>query len=287
MQTIVTQITKQKGEVLRHVTFSVAVILIILAIAYPFISGDYKSDIDEDESYGSLPTVSRHFSDVTVEVPDFSKISDVNDRKTAFFAYLLPAIDAENEHILNIRQEVLRLHAQHQAGEPLTRTERRWVRALAEHYRVESDDLNAIFTTLKRRVDEVPDTLVLIQAANESGWGTSRFAQDARNFFGQWCWSEGCGIVPSSRPAGASHEVQYFSSIEASVQSYIRNLNTHFAYQELREIRADLRARNIPITAQPLTLGLMAYSERGEEYIVELNQMIRVNREIIRQARIQ
>ncbi|RUO21679.1 glucosaminidase domain-containing protein [Aliidiomarina haloalkalitolerans] len=290
MKAIVNQQSKlnnQRGAVLRTIALVLLFGSFIAAILVPFVL--LKPDHDDKEEYRGteLPVIQRPIIAVDSNVPDFSAIQDVTDRKIAFFNYLIPSIDAENAHILALRATVQRLHDKYHRDGNLARQERRWLRDLASYYRVEAEEMAGILATLLRRVDEVPDTLVLIQAANESGWGTSRFAQDARNFFGQWCWVEGCGIVPNSRPEGAQHEVQYFESVDASIQSYMRNLNTHFAYQELREIRAQLRSRNIPITAQPLTLGLMAYSERGEDYIVELNQMIRVNREVIQMARME
>lgn len=278
---------KQSGGLLRTIALLLLFGSFIGAIIVPFVLLKPESTVTEEYRGTELPVIQRPVSQAERTVPDFSAIQDITERKIAFFNYLIPAIDAENTHILTLRTTVKRLHDKYHRDGNLARQERRWLRDLAAHYRVEAEEMAGVLATLLRRVDEVPDTLVLIQAANESGWGTSRFAQDARNFFGQWCWVEGCGIVPSSRPEGAQHEVQYFANVDASVQSYMRNLNTHFAYQELREIRAQLRARNIPITAQPLTLGLMAYSERGEDYIVELNQMIRVNREVIQMARME
>ncbi|RUO22373.1 peptidoglycan hydrolase [Aliidiomarina iranensis] len=218
-------------------------------------------------------------------VPDFSAIADIPTRKAEFFSYLLPAVDEQNEHILRQREQLLQLHAKYGQSGVLETQEQQWLQSLAEFYRVDAESQEDVFATLIRRVDIIPDTLVLIQAANESGWGTSRFAMDARNFFGQWCWTKGCGLVPSGRGEGQIHEVREFNSVTESVRSYIRNLNTHDAYQELRQIRAELRQTEQPVMAQPLTYGLMAYSERGEDYIIELNQMIRFNMPIIREVR--
>lgn len=219
------------------------------------------------------------------ELPEFAAIRDIPTRKTEFFHFLMPAIQEQNDLILQQRAQVERLQAVYANGGKLTVRETRWLNELAAHYRVETNNRNEKFATLLRRVDIIPDTLVLIQAANESGWGTSRFAKEAYNFFGEWCWSPGCGIVPNSRPEGQIYEVRQFDHVTLSVRSYIRNLNTHHAYQDLRQIRAELRQSGVGVTAQPLTYGLMAYSERGEEYIEELNQMIRVNLPIIRSVR--
>ncbi|WP_194755630.1 glucosaminidase domain-containing protein [Aliidiomarina indica] len=265
-----------------------SLVVVAVAVLVPFyLEHGYK---DRERSYqmetsDRLPPVQARLHSETVDVPDFGSIHDINARKIEFFSYLLPAIDYENSVLLEQRRHLELLLQKHRSRQSFSAAEQRWVNDMARYYRVTQRQREEKLLTLLRRVDVIPDTLVLIQAANESGWGTSRFALDARNFFGQWCWNEGCGIVPAARPEGAVHEVQYFDSVEASVRAYMRNLNTHPAYYDLRSIRADLRRQGIPITAQPLTLGLLSYSERGEDYIAELNQMIRVNRAVIQDAR--
>jgi Bax protein len=118
---------------------------------------------------------------------------------------------------------------------------------------------------------------VLIQAANETGWGNSRFAREGLNFFGQWCFRKGCGLVPQSRSDGLSHEVAVFKTVEDSVASYMRNLNSNAAYSLFRSIRADMRAENQEPSADKLVYGLVNYSERQEAYIDELLEMLRQN----------
>lgn len=218
------------------------------------------------------------------EVPDFTSYTDTRDKKQAFFAFLAPLVQAENSRIEVQRDRLLRLYERWQVdANALKAGELAWLKQLASLYRVKTDavELGTQFDLLLRRVDVVPEALVLVQAANESGWGTSRFARDGLNFFGQWCFSEGCGIVPDSRPEGANHEVQRFASVNASVRSYLRNINTHPAYLDLRVLREQRRLEGADIRALDLTPGLMSYSERGEDYIDELNSMIRVNRPLI------
>jgi Bax protein len=120
--------------------------------------------------------------------------------------------------------------------------------------------------------------MALAQAANESAWGTSRFAKQGNNLFGQWCFTAGCGLIPQHRSEGKSHEVAKFSSPQASVTSYIHNLNSHSAYQEFRQIRASQRQQFNRLSGQQCVEGLLKYSSRGEEYIQELQAMIRVNK---------
>ena len=133
------------------------------------------------------------------------------------------------------------------------------------------------FTGLRHKLDVIPPSLILAQAANESAWGTSRFATKGNNLFGQWCFSKGCGLVPRGRAEGASHEVAKFSSPYRSVRAYIQNLNRHPTYQLLRDVRLEDRRDNAPLSGLELAEGLLGYSERGEEYIEEIRAMIHYN----------
>lgn len=216
---------------------------------------------------------------VVTQVPDFSGYADVRDKKKAFFAFLAPLVQAENAQIELDRERILALQQKSQ----WSAKEQAWLLKIADDYGIDGDieQANELFELLLRRVDLVPETLVLVQAANESGWGASRFAQDALNLFGQWCFTKGCGLVPDARADEARHEVRKFASVNASVRSYLRNINTHPAYFDLRSLRAERRAQGRDVRALDLTPGLLSYSERGEEYIAELNAMIRVNRPII------
>ena len=118
----------------------------------------------------------------------------------------------------------------------------------------------------------------LTQAAMESAWGTSRFAREGNNLFGQWCYQPGCGIVPKRRREGQVHEVASFDVVDAAVASYLRNINSHRAYADLRAARADLRAANQPVTGNAMANHLLRYSERGLDYVEEIQSMIRVNK---------
>jgi len=133
-------------------------------------------------------------------------------------------------------------------------------------------------TRLLRRVDTIPPALVLAQAANESAWGSSRFARMGNNLFGMWSFKPGSGIVPEDRPDGAIYEVRRFSSLYESIRSYMNNLNRHGAYRKLREIREGLRKANQPVTGIALAQGLAKYSQRGDDYIREIQAMIRQNK---------
>lgn len=196
----------------------------------------------------------------------------IAEKKRQFFGTLRPVVEAENAKILELRSEI---EAARNAGESPG-----WLRDTAADYGVQWSGVE--WRNLLRRVDAVPLTLALAQAANESSWGQSRFAQEGNNLFGQWCFEEGCGLVPEGRPEGASYEVRSFDSINESVRSYLRNINTHIAYRDLRVKRAKAR-RNEGRLASGVDLagGLGSYSERGDDYIDEIRATIRINRGIM------
>ncbi len=215
-------------------------------------------------------------------VPDFSQYQNVNDKKSAFFEYLKPEVEKQNAYLLTLRHYVQTLYRKALADESLSDDDIARLEWLEEEYRVKpTQPLNMKLLALLQKIDILPVELVLVQAANESAWGTSRFARKGYNFFGLWCFSKGCGFVPSQRNEGASHEVAKFESLSRATYTYMRNLNRHDAYADLREIRSRLRANQIPITGVALAEGLMNYSERGAAYVEELQTMIRFNEEFL------
>lgn len=280
---------------------SLTAIAVLAALAVPFVQNEFSvfsggaQSIDSPAVHvvgkhrsqqQSLPAIYAPLSSKTHVVPDFASIYDVNERKREFFSYLLPAIEETNERVFQQREWLLELFQKHTDNQLLSAAENSWLDRLSNYYRVDEADLEAQFRALIARVDIVPSTVVLIQAANESGWGTSRFAAEGLNFFGQWCWTPGCGMVPAARPQGQVYEVRSFESMEASVMEFVRNINTHFAYEDLRAMRFDERRADDTVSSATITAGLMSYSERGQDYIDELNQMIRINRPIIEAVQI-
>lgn len=214
-----------------------------------------------------------------VNLPDFAKIRDVKEKKRQFFAFIKPAVMAENKKILASRAEVERLIAQLTLEQPFSDEEQAFVAGLIKRYKVNKKfSLLRQLYELQLKIDIVPPALVLVQAANESAWGTSRFARIGLNFFGVWCYREGCGMVPNSRNSGAKHEVAAYSSIRLGVARYLHNINTNGAYKVFRTIRGQLREQNQPLAPEILATGLMRYSERGTDYVLELTEMIRHNR---------
>lgn len=221
-----------------------------------------------------------------VVVPDFSKYKNVTEKKRAFFEYLSPEVDRQNEIILSQRTLILALYNQWQSQgmqtEALSDAQLDRLTDLAKTYGVQFKKLDSqFFEKLLIKVDVIPKELVLVQAANESAWGTSRFARQGFNFFGMWCYRKGCGFVPRRRDDDMNHEVAKYPNLAQGVAKYLNTLNRHFAYRDLRYIRAVLRETQQPITAEMLAEGLLHYSERGQAYVEELQAMIRVNRKHI------
>ncbi len=215
-------------------------------------------------------------------LPDFNQYTDVSEKKRAFFSYLRPYIKRENSRILSLREQLLEIRDKKEKNLRLSTEEYAFLYSLYDEFRMEVEETDMeSFTELLKRVDILPESLVLMQAANESAWGTSRFAVEGYNFFGQWCFREGCGLIPQDRLEGAVHEVARFSNPGASIKSYFYNLNTFHTYSELREIRAGLRYEHRPVRGETLAGGLGSYSERGEDYIAEISGMIRFNRRLM------
>lgn len=246
--------------------------MVALAVALLFLGRDRPQPEPEIPLTAELPDVG--------PLPDFAAIDDVQAMKSAFFDYLLPVVEAQNNWILDNRSYLMELRHRLEAGRHLQDTDRIRLEVLAERYRVvlseqvDAADIAALLT----RVDVIPPSLALAQAASESGWGRSRFAREANNLFGEWCYREGCGLVPSRRIEGAQHEVAAFDAVPDAVDSYFRNLNTHPAYASLRQLRAEAREEHDVLLGIHLVPGLEYYSERRGAYLEELRAMIRINK---------
>jgi Bax protein len=215
---------------------------------------------------------------VRVSIPDFSNIKNISERKEVFFSYLSEQVRPINIMISKERSLLLKLSKQSK----LSAKDRIMINSIAKKYKeaVPQKDSNTrkLIDNLLIKVDQIPAALVLAQAANESAWGTSRFAKQANNYFGIWCFSKGCGLIPKSRGKDQGHEVRAFSTPQASVNYYMQLLNSSKLYKSFRTIRKDLRSTEKEITATKLTAGLGRYSERGTEYINDLVALIKFNK---------
>ncbi len=262
-----------KGYLMHRIKLVVASILVIILVIFGYYALIDKKNVLED-----IPQVEY----AKEPVPLFKDIGDVKQKKKAYFDYLRPAVELQNQYIRQVRAIVESMKQQVDEGKTLTGEQEAQVAWLTNEYRVDANqELNFIIEELLQKIDIIPVELVLVQSANESAWGTSRFAREGYNFFGMWCFSKGCGFVPSRRNEGASHEVAKFDDLSSAMYSYMRNLNRHPAYEQLRAIRTQKRNSQQDITASALAGGLEKYSERGQEYIDELRHMIRINQDLI------
>lgn len=217
---------------------------------------------------------------VAAAVPDFAAMKDVKQKKRAFFAYMYPLIEQANKEVLIKRSKISQIRQKMTAGDKLTANEEDFIRRVSDEYEIKAKNLvsQKNVETLYKVVDYVPPSLALAQSANESAWGTSRFAKQANNFFGQWCFRKGCGIVPAQRSAGSKHEVRKFNSTLDSVRSYLKNINISRAYASLRSMRFTMRQKNSMLAGYNLAEGLIKYSSRGKAYVKEIRSMIRGNK---------
>lgn len=209
-------------------------------------------------------------------MPDFQAIKETNERKKRFVQFLKPVIETENSRILQDRYLIKRIYAGVKNGDELSDKDRNWLKTIAKKYRVKNREFpsNEAFLDLLMHVDIIPLDLALAQAANESAWGTSRFARMGNNMFGQWCFKPGCGIVPAQRKEGATHEVASFITVAGSVESYMHHVNSHPAYQKLRVLRYEQRLEGKSPDGHRIALGLQKYSGIGMKYVNILRSMM-------------
>jgi len=254
-------------------------VLFVFTLVKPIIDSEKNKPLVKDEP----PIVTEPETVVEqplhhVKLPDFAAIGDVKQKKSAFFSFLSPAVIKENQRIKELRHQIDYILIKLNNQQSLSVEDGELIHELTRKYKI-NKSLAPIdkLLALKSRVDIVPTELVLVQAANESAWGTSRFARIGLNFFGIWCFKKGCGMVPKSRTQGLNHEVAAFKSVDKAVQHYMYNINTNSAYTVLRKIRAQLRQENMPLTGEILATGLLPYSERGTDYVLEISEMIRHN----------
>ena len=199
---------------------------------------------------------------------DLDNLQSVKLKKETFIKIVLPLIVAENEKILDDREKLKILVEK----KFTTDSEKQWLRQKLLEYKVKRGDLEELLF----RMDMIPVSIALAQAAKESGWGTSRFALEGNAIFGQWTW-DGQGIAPLDRDSGKNHKILKFPILRASVKAYKNNLNTHKSYGKFRDKRKQLRDKNKLITGLDLTDTLKNYAQTGSEYTKILNQIITQN----------
>ena len=206
---------------------------------------------------------------LTLLPQEIKMIENTKKRKEFFIQIVLPLIIQENNNIKLDRKTLFSIINKSDN----TNSEKQWLDKKYKQYGVKSKDLS----TLKIRMDEIPVSLAIAQAAKETGWGTSRFAQEGNALFGQWTWS-GEGLKPKDAKEGEDHKVMKFNILQASVRAYQRNLNTHSTYKDFRKARAKLRDSNKPLDSMELSKYLNKYAETGNQYVEVLQKIIKQNK---------
>jgi len=196
---------------------------------------------------------------------DLNSLGDTKKKRELFIKIILPLILDENKKITQDREKLFKILGKNFN----TVGERVWLKRRFKEYKIGDRDLSK----LKMRMDIIPVSIAIAQAANESGWGTSRFALEGNALFGQWTWSKQ-GISPKNKDPNKKHKVLQFQVLKASVKAYKNNLNTHNAYSKFRETRAKLRQQNKIINGLELTKYLKNYASIGEKYVKILDSII-------------
>ena len=244
------------------------------------------NDLDVDTVRLNASTIKQLFEDTNYKLEDVRKkklvkpvaltllpqeikmIENTKKRKDFFIQIVLPLILKENNNIRLDRKRLFNIINKSNN----TNLEKKWLDKKYKQYGVPSKDLSV----LKIRMDEVPVSLALAQAAKETGWGTSRFAQEGNALFGQWTWS-GEGLKPKDADQSQGHKVMKFNVLQASVRAYQRNLNTHSSYRDFRKARAKLRDEGKELDSLILSRYLDEYAETGEKYVEVLQKIINQN----------
>ncbi len=244
------------------------------------------NDLETDTVRLNASTITQLFEDTDYKLDDVRKkklvkpvaltllpneikmIESTKKRKEFFIQIVLPLILKENNNIRLDRKRLFTIINKSNNSN----LEKKWLDKKYKQYGIPSKDLS----TLKIRMDEIPVSLALAQAAKETGWGTSRFALEGNALFGQWTWS-GEGLKPKDSEKNEGHKVMKFNVLQASVRAYQRNINTHSTYKEFRKERAILRDKGKPLDSLILSKHLNKYAETGEKYVEVLKQIIKQN----------
>lgn len=218
-----------------------------------------------------------------IPVPDFASFKNVDNKKKAYVAFMKPSVVYLNDAIEKSRARLVALSTSKAPNEinTVNKTDQAFLSAVSSVFNLPLPKTGADetwFTNALKRVDIIPVDLALTQSAKESGWGTSRFAREANNYYGQWCFTAGCGLVPKQRSSGKTYEVASFKDAFESSQAYFVNINTNIDYVTLRDIREKLRNSGKAITGSELANGLLHYSQMGQTYVNEVQSMMRYNR---------
>ena len=199
---------------------------------------------------------------------DLKKIKSTNKRKETFIKIIMPLILIENEKIIEDRKKLFKILGK----QSNTMGEKVWLKRRFKDYDIKGEDISE----LKLRLDIIPTSIAIAQAAKESGWGTSRFALEGNAMYGQWTWG-GDGIEPSQKDKKKEHKILKFPKLQSSVSAYMKNLNTHRGYSEFRKERSKIREKNKTVEGIDLVEYLYNYAQTGSEYVKILKKIIEQN----------
>ena len=204
---------------------------------------------------------------------DIKNIREARVRKSIFFQSLLPLVLQANEEILRDRRRLWKLHFQQSLDQKIGPADRLWLMVMSERYGVKKNFIEKLL----KCVDIIPPSMALAQAAEESGWGTSRFVREGNAVFGQWTFSSAGNLVPANRDKDKKHKIRAFPNLLDSVRAYAHNLNTHAAYRQMRKVRSNLRLKGAPLDGLVLVENLKSYSQRGQKYVEGIRALIKGN----------
>ena len=224
-----------------------------------------------------------------VEVSDTKKLNPLQvaslnwknnftKKKIKFIETLLPLISYQNQKIIVERKRLFEIYDYLDVQKTLHKDDIIFLKNIAKKYLINSKNKHKIdlVEELLQSVDIIPNSIVLAQAANESGWGSSRFAKEHNALFGQYTYDEKNGVIPLRRDKGKRYLIRYFSSIDKSVESYFKNINTHYAYEKFRQIRSEMNKNNLGLNIKLLTQHLDVYA-KDEFYVETINSIIETN----------
>ena len=210
---------------------------------------------------------------------DFYSIKDAKIKKEKFINLLLPLIMAENNKILSFRYQIKKIQNLLNLNKTLNKRDQMFIEKLAFEYSVKVKNRHKvdIINDLLDHIDVIPNSIVLAQAANESGWGSSRFARDFNALFGQYTYDSNNGVKPFARDEGAKHLIKFFPTINQSIESYFNNINTHIAYYDFRKARKHLREKDLFLDPKLLIKTLDNYAE-DKHYVDTIISIIKINK---------
>jgi len=240
----------------------------------------HKDFVIESNIANNIPDQSSEiFLTHSIQLSNYDWKRMFSKKKVKFIETVLPIINFENKKILNERRRLIELKKYLHVEKTLIDGDIIYLNTMIKKYQIQSKNKHKmdLLDELLILVDVIPNSIVLAQAVNESGWGTSRFAKEHNALFGEYTYDESEGVIPFEREEGKKHLIRNFSSFTQSVESYFRNINTHYAYEEFREIRSQINKKNLLINIKLLTQTLDVYAE-DEFYVDTINSIIDSNK---------